>query len=81
MLNWGQIFRKDDAPFYFRGNKILVAVVVYNLVIFLGAKRFYIYLNRRREAIWETMSKHDRQVYLATTRDNGNRRLDFRFSH
>ncbi|KAK5175365.1 uncharacterized protein LTR77_000504 [Saxophila tyrrhenica] len=75
------IYKREDAPFYFAGNKILIVVAGCNIVLFLIAKRFYVSLNQRREVRWETMSRQDRQVYLATTKDRGNKRLDFRFAH
>jgi len=36
---------------------------------------------RRREKIWGSMSKEDREHYMTTTNDKGNKRLDFRFAH
>ncbi len=35
----------------------------------------------KREKIWGGMSKEQKQTYLATTTDKGNKRLDFRFAH
>lgn len=50
-------------------------------MLFIGAKLFYVYINKKREAAWSEMSGQERDVYLATTKDKGNKRLDFRFSH
>lgn len=36
---------------------------------------------RRRAKQWDAMSKEERDHYLSTTTDKGNKRLDFRFSH
>lgn len=36
---------------------------------------------RRRERTWNAMSKEDKEEYLRTTKDEGNKRLDFRFAH
>lgn len=40
-----QIYRADDKPTYYRGNKILLAVVAYNVFLFIGAKLFYVRKN------------------------------------
>ncbi|KAF2719843.1 phthalate transporter [Polychaeton citri CBS 116435] len=75
------IYRQDDKPNYYRGNKVLIALVCYNIAVFVGAKIFYVTVNRRRQRIWDSMSREEKDVYLTTTTDKGNKRLDFRFSH
>ncbi|CAK3898795.1 MFS general substrate transporter [Lecanosticta acicola] len=75
------IYRTDDKPNYYRGNKVLISIVCYNIVLFVGVKVFYVRTNQRRERIWNSMSKEEREQYLATTTDKGNKRLDFRFAH
>ncbi|PNS15680.1 hypothetical protein CAC42_4132 [Sphaceloma murrayae] len=75
------IYREDDKPLYFRGNKILIGVCCYNIILFVGTKLFYTSVNRKREEAWNAMSKAERKHYLANTRDQGNKRLDFRFAH
>jgi hypothetical protein len=56
-------------------------VVVYNLVIlYPGAYFFYRWHNKRREARWNAMTEDEKANYLATTKDEGNKRLDFRFA-
>lgn len=59
---------------------MLIGICVYNMVLFIGAKLFYVYINRKRERIWSAMSVAEREEYLATTKDVGNKRLDFRFA-
>ena len=61
-------------------NKVLIAICVYNFALFIGAKLFYVRVNRKRAAIWDAMSQEEKQHYLATTNDKGNKRLDFRFA-
>ena len=34
-----------------------------------------------RDKKWDAMTKQEKQHYLETTTDKGNKRLDFRFSH
>ena len=75
------IYRDDDKPLYRRGNKVLIAICAYNFVLFIGAKIFYVAVNRKRERIWGGMSDDEKETYLATTKDRGNKRLDFRFAH
>jgi hypothetical protein len=75
------IYREDDKPLYRRGNKVLLAICAYNFVLFIGAKIFYVMVNKNREAVWNSMSREDKETYLQTTKDEGNKRLDFRFAH
>ncbi|KAG2137400.1 allantoate permease [Suillus bovinus] len=44
-------------------------------------KAYYIWRNRQRARIWDAMTTQERAHYLSTTKDVGNRRLDFRFAH
>ncbi|KAF2470728.1 MFS general substrate transporter [Lindgomyces ingoldianus] len=75
------IYRDDDKPMYRRGNKVLIAICSYNFVLFVGTKLYYVRLNRKREKIWIEMSEEEKETYLETTKDRGNKRLDFRFAH
>lgn len=75
-----QIYRADDKPYYYRGNKILLGIVAWNVVAFIASKWYYVWKNNRRDKIWGSMSREQRLHYLATTTDSGNKRLDFRFA-
>jgi hypothetical protein len=75
------IYRNDDKPLYRKGNKVLIGICVFNFALFVGAKVFYVKVNRRREAVWAGMSREEKEGYLETTKDEGNKRLDFRFAH
>ncbi|KAM0697590.1 hypothetical protein Q7P36_002444 [Cladosporium allicinum] len=75
------IYREDDKPLYHRGNSVLIGLSVLALALFLFAKGYYIWRNKSREKIWGAMSVEERGVYLTTTKDEGNKRLDFRFGH
>jgi len=66
---------------YRRGNKVLIAITVYNIFVFVGAKIFYVRVNAKRDKIWNAMTQQEKEHYLATTKDKGNKRLDFRFAH
>ncbi|KAF2689709.1 phthalate transporter [Lentithecium fluviatile CBS 122367] len=75
------IYREDDKPLYRRGNQILIAICAYNFFLFVGAKIYYKRVNAKRDQIWDAMGKDERERYLETTTDKGNKRLDFRFAH
>lgn len=75
------IYREDDKPLYRRGNKVLIGICAANFLLFAGAKIFYVRVNKKREEVWNGMSREEKDHYLATTEDKGNKRLDFRFAH
>ncbi|SPO06277.1 related to putative tartrate transporter [Cephalotrichum gorgonifer] len=75
------IYREDDKPLYRRGNKILLAIVAWNMVMTVFVKVYYMRKNKSRDATWAAMSTEEREHYLKTTKDEGNKRLDFRFAH
>ncbi|KAH6909475.1 allantoate permease [Coprinopsis sp. MPI-PUGE-AT-0042] len=76
------IYRKDDAPNYRRGNTVLITICAFNCVIlYPGVKAYYLWRNKKRAAVWDRMTAEEKAHYLATTEDKGNRRLDFRFAH
>jgi hypothetical protein len=75
-----QIYRTPDKPYYYKGNKVLLGLVAWNVVLFVGAKVYYEVRNKQRDEKWNGMSKEERVHYLNTTEDKGNKRLDFRFA-
>ncbi|EPX71685.1 uncharacterized protein SOCG_01899 [Schizosaccharomyces octosporus yFS286] len=75
------IYRADDAPRYRRGNRDLIAITCLNIVIYLFTKFFYVHINKKRDKIWNGMTEEEKKIYLDTTTDEGNKRLDFRFLH
>ncbi|EKM52298.1 uncharacterized protein PHACADRAFT_198365 [Phanerochaete carnosa HHB-10118-sp] len=76
------IYQSNDAPRYRRGNRILISISCINLIVlYPGTKLYYIWRNKQRDRIWNAMTPEQQVHYLATTKDVGNRRLDFRFAH
>ncbi|KAL4985014.1 major facilitator superfamily domain-containing protein [Aspergillus falconensis] len=75
-----QIYREDDKPYYRRGNKVLLALVAWDVVMTVFIKWYYVWRNKSRGRIWDAMSS-EKDHYLKTTKDEGNKRLDFRFAH
>lgn len=71
----------DDAPLYKRGNKQLLAILCMNFALYGLVKAYYVFRNKQRDNKWNAMTPEERVHYLTTTTDEGNKRLDFRFSH
>jgi len=77
-----QIYRADDAPYYHRGNKILISFCVAALAVLIGQNQWLKRLNRQKLRVWDMMSEGERARYQADTKareQEGNKRLDFRF--
>lgn len=75
-----QIYRQTDKPYYYKGNKALLGLVAWNIVLFCASKAYYEWRNRVKDEMWNGMTREQRLRYLETTRDKGNKRLDFRFA-
>ncbi|KXN91797.1 hypothetical protein AN958_11947 [Leucoagaricus sp. SymC.cos] len=76
------VYRADDAPLYRRGNMWLMIIGVFNLVMLYPCTRiYYIWRNKQRDRVWNSMTADEKAEYLETTQDVGNRRLDFRFAY
>ncbi|KAK0103873.1 hypothetical protein ONS96_004982 [Cadophora gregata f. sp. sojae] len=75
------VYRKDDAPRYKRGNRVLLSICIVNMGLYTFTKFYYLKRNAYREKKWRAMTEDERIHYLATTTDEGNKRLDFRFAH
>jgi len=75
------IYRADDAPRYKRGDRALLSLCVTNIALYVLTKIYYVWRNKTRAKKWDAMTEDERVHYLATTTDEGNKRLDFRFAH
>ncbi|KAH6660245.1 major facilitator superfamily domain-containing protein [Truncatella angustata] len=75
------IYRTDDAPYYRKGNKVLIAVVAWNIVYVFAMKGYYMWRNKQKETRWGVLTTQEKDEYLKTTTDQGSKRLDFRFAH
>jgi hypothetical protein len=52
-----------------------------NIFLYVLVKLYYVWRNKQRDRKWNAMTEEQRLEYLATTKDQGNKRLDFRFQH
>ncbi|KAI0506506.1 major facilitator superfamily domain-containing protein [Xylaria bambusicola] len=75
------IYVESDRPLYHRGNTILITLNVVTLVLIVFAKVYYILRNRHRDRVWASMTPEERSAYTHDSKDEGTRRLDFRFAH
>ncbi|WVQ83414.1 hypothetical protein IAT38_005555 [Cryptococcus sp. DSM 104549] len=75
------IYQPSDAPYYKKGNRALIAISVLAISLYWFAKGWFVYRNRKRAAIWDNWTLAEKEEYLRTTTDKGNKRLDFRFQH
>ncbi|KAF9892835.1 hypothetical protein FE257_000424 [Aspergillus nanangensis] len=75
------IYRENDKPYYRVGNKVLIALTVWSLVLFIAAKYYYVRRNKQNAEKWDAMTSTEREIYILANKDRGNKRLDFRFTH
>ncbi|GAA6003850.1 hypothetical protein JCM10207_006435 [Rhodosporidiobolus poonsookiae] len=76
-----QLYQPSDAPRYFRGNSIILGIIAFNLLIsYPGIYVYYKLRNAHKKRVWDAMTVDEQKHYLATTKDDGCRRLDFRFT-
>ncbi|KAG7666024.1 uncharacterized protein J8A68_000454 [[Candida] subhashii] len=75
------IYRTDDVPLYHRGNMQLFVITAALIPLLILTKYYYVYQNKRRDGIWNSMTEDQKDYYRKNTTDEGNNRLDFRFSH
>lgn len=64
-----------------RGNKILLAICCFNVVLLYVVKYYYVAKNKRREEAWAKLTGEEKIDYIQNTKDEGAKRLDFRFTH
>lgn len=75
------IYQPSDAPFYHKGNRVLLGITAAAIIVSWFAKGWFVWRNRQRAAIWDSWTLEEKEEYLRTTKDEGNKRLDFRFQH
>ncbi|ERS95630.1 uncharacterized protein SPSK_02310 [Sporothrix schenckii 1099-18] len=78
---YSNIYRADDAPRYRRGNRTLIGLNVGVIFLYVAVHFYYRWVNARRDKIWNAWTPEEREHYINTTKDEGNKRLDFRFDY
>jgi hypothetical protein len=57
-----------------RGNRALIGIVCGNIVLFILTKIYFVQRNRKRDLRWNAMTAEQKDEYLRTTTDKGNKR-------
>ena len=79
-----EIYRDNDKPYYFTGNKVLIAICAFSMVVFVAQREYLRYLNRQKEKKWNDMTPEEKVAYQSdqvAREGEGNKRLDFRFKY
>ncbi|KAJ6085068.1 hypothetical protein N7499_004697 [Penicillium canescens] len=74
------VYQAKDAPYYRHGNKVLIALAVSGIVLFIAAKFYYDWRNKQNAAQWDAMTSEERELYLRENPVLTNKRIDFRFA-
>ncbi|KAL5003232.1 major facilitator superfamily domain-containing protein [Aspergillus recurvatus] len=74
------VYRTEDQPYYRKGNKVLIALAVVSIFLFIAAKIYYVWRNRQNKARWEALSSEQREAYLRENPVMTNKRIDFTFA-
>lgn len=75
------IYREDDKPYYHRGNRVLLGINILSIVLVYLAKLYYVWRNKQKEKVWNTYTKEQKEEYVASNPQRGNKGLDFKFLH
>ncbi|KAI4724383.1 putative MFS transporter [Aureobasidium sp. EXF-10728] len=77
-----QIYREQDKPYYYTGNKVLISICAATLVVILTHRGVLRYLNRKKRKAWDDMSEAEQRDYDRTHGHCiGNKSLTFAFSY
>jgi hypothetical protein len=52
-----------------------------NIFLYTAVNFFYKWVNARRDKVWNSWTPEERENYLKTTKDEGSKRMDFRFAY
>ncbi|ODV82160.1 MFS general substrate transporter [Suhomyces tanzawaensis NRRL Y-17324] len=75
------IYRKDDAPLYKRGNQVLIGITFATLAVAILSRFYYQFRNKQKEAQWSALTPEEQENYVHASTVQGNKRLDFRFRY
>ncbi|THX43666.1 putative MFS transporter [Aureobasidium pullulans] len=77
-----QIYRDDDKPYYYTGNKVLISICAVSIVGLLIHREVLKHINRKKQRAWESLSEVEQREYSKNQEHSiGNKSLTFRFSY
>ncbi|TIA48908.1 putative MFS transporter [Aureobasidium pullulans] len=77
-----QIYRDDDKPYYYTGNKVLISICAVSIVGLLIHREVLKHINRKKQRAWESLSDVEQREYSKNQEHSiGNKSLTFRFSY
>ena len=75
------IYRKDDAPAYKRGNVDLIGISFGALGACVISRMYFVLRNKFKENKWKELTIEERKEYIDDCPDVANKTLDFRFQY
>ncbi|PWN20871.1 MFS general substrate transporter [Microstroma glucosiphilum] len=75
------VYQESDKPLYKKGNLAMTILAACNCALYVFTFYYYRWRNSSRDNKWSAMTKEQQVRYLQTTKDEGNRRLDWRFAY
>jgi len=77
-----EIYRDNDKPYYYTGNKVLVSICAASVVVILTHREVLRYINRKKKKAWENLSEVEQRDYdRVQAPKRGNKSLTFAFSY
>lgn len=58
-----------------------LALCCMNIILYLLTKVYYVFRNKQKDRIWNSLTEDEKLDYLSNPSEQGNKRLDFRFQH
>ncbi|KAG8811946.1 hypothetical protein FRC19_003484, partial [Serendipita sp. 401] len=58
-----QIYRDDDKPYYYRGNRVLIGIAVWNIALYFFTYAYYRWRNHQRDKVWKAMTSQEQAEY------------------
>ncbi|GAA5827314.1 hypothetical protein JCM11251_003759 [Rhodosporidiobolus azoricus] len=74
------IYRDDDKPEYYRGNRQLLIICIVAILQPPACALYYRWRNQQKAKQFAALSIEEQEAYSSTTKDTGAKRLDFLFS-
>ncbi|KAG2165810.1 hypothetical protein JADG_005549 [Aureobasidium aubasidani] len=77
-----QIYRDDDKPYYYTGNKVLISICAVSIVGLLIHREVLKHINRKKQRAWGSLSEVEQREYSKNQEHSiGNKSLTFKFSY